>query len=232
MNREAAKRRAGESAAEAVEDGDVVGLGTGSTAAYAIRRLGQRVDSGLDIHGIPTSFQSRMLARDAGVPLTSLDESLPDIAIDGADQVANGNLIKGGGGAHAREKVVATAADQFLVIIDPSKESKHLDKPVPVELLPSAREPVRSHLEALGGEPTLRMATEKDGPVITDNGNVLIDCAFDTITSPAELATEIDSIPGVVAHGLFIGVADEIHLGTPESVEVRRCESEYTEPSQ
>lgn len=224
MNREAAKRRAGESAAEAVEDGDVVGLGTGSTAAYAIEHLGRRVDSGLDIHGIPTSFQSRALARDAGIPLTSLDESLPDIAIDGADQVADGNLIKGGGAAHAREKVVDTAASRFLVIIDPSKESEQLDEAVPVELLPSAREPVSSRLEALGGEPTLRMAVNKDGPVITDNGNLVIDCSFGTIASPAELATAIDSIPGVVAHGMFIGVAAEIHLGTPDGVEVRLCE--------
>jgi len=136
---EAAKQRAGESAAERVADGQVVGLGTGSTAAHAIRAIGRRVDAGLEVTGVPTSFQSRELASAAGIPLAELDEVSVDLAIDGADQVADGNLVKGGGAAHAREKIVDSAADRFLVVADPTKEADVLNHPVPVEVLPSAR---------------------------------------------------------------------------------------------
>ena len=128
---EAAKRRAGESAAAAVEDGSVVGLGTGSTAAAAIRELGRRVDSGLDVRGVPTSHGARRLAREAGIPLTTLAEATPDVAIDGADQFAGGDLIKGGGAAHTREKLVDTAADRFLVVAADSKRAAALDLPIP-----------------------------------------------------------------------------------------------------
>jgi len=217
---EAAKRRAGKSAADAVDDGMVVGLGTGSTAAHAIERLGERVDAGLDIEGIPTSFQSRKLARQSAIPVTTLSEATPDIAIDGADQVANGVLIKGGGGAHAREKVVGTAADRFLVVVDPRKEAETLDEVVPIEVLPSARRPVRERLETLGGTPTLRDASLKDGPVVTDNGNLLFDCDFGRIDQPGPLATDLAAIPGVVEHGLFVDIADEIHVGTDDGVHV------------
>jgi ribose 5-phosphate isomerase A len=220
-DRTAAKRRAGESAADAVEDGTIVGLGTGSTAAHAIRRLGARVDAGLDIQGIPTSFQARELAREAGVPQTTLAEATPDVAIDGADQVAGGHLIKGGGAAHAREKVVDTAAERFLVVVDPSKEAEVLAEPVPVEVLPAARRPVSTAIERLGGEPELRAAQRKDGPVVTDNGNLVLDCTFGEIPQPAALATDLSAVPGIVAHGLFVDCADEIHLGTPDGVRVR-----------
>jgi len=216
-----AKRRAGRSAAEAVEDGMVVGLGTGSTAAHAIRRLGERVDAGLDIEGIATSFQSRELAREAGIPLTSLDAASPDVAIDGADQVADGQLIKGGGAAHAREKVVDTAADRFLVVVDSRKEADVLDDAVPVELLPSARRPVADAIAELDGDPDIRAAERKDGPVVTDNGNLVLDCAFGEIEDPGGLAASLGAVPGVVAHGLFVDAADEIHVGTPDGVEVR-----------
>ncbi len=224
MDREAAKRRAGESATERVEDGAVVGLGTGSTAARAIDRLGERVDAGLDIEGIPTSHQSRERAREAGVPLTSLDAATPDIAIDGADQVADGHLIKGGGAAHARERVVDAAADRFLVVADPTKERETLDAAVPVSVLPEARPTVAAAVEALGGDPTLRRAEQKDGPVVTDNGALVLDCAFGPIDAPGALAADLDSVPGVVAHGLFVGLADEIHVGTAEGVRVRTVE--------
>lgn len=217
----AAKRQAAHSAANAVAEGMTVGLGTGSTTAHAIRRLGERVDAGLDIQGIPTSFQARERARGAGIPLTSLDEATPDIAIDGADQVADGNLIKGGGAAHAREKVVDTASDRFLVVVDPSKEADALDEPVPVEVLPAARGPVASVVDLLGGTPTLRDATEKDGPVVTDNGNLVLDCAFGRIDDPSGLAAELSAVPGVVEHGLFVDCASEIHVGSAEDVHVR-----------
>jgi ribose 5-phosphate isomerase A len=215
-----AKRLAGESAAEAVENGMIVGLGTGSTAAQAIRALGERVDSGLDIEGIPTSFQSRERASEAGIPLTTLDEATPDIAIDGADQFAEEALVKGGGAAHAREKVVDSAADRFLVVADPTKEADALDHPVPVEVLPDARKPVTEGVEAIGGEPQLRAAERKDGPVVTDNGNLVLDCEFGEIASPDELAAELSALPGVVEHGLFVGLADEIHVGTADGVRV------------
>jgi ribose 5-phosphate isomerase A len=214
------KRRAGEHAADAVSDGMVVGLGTGSTAATAIRELGRRVDSGLDIRGIPTSYESRQVAREAGIPLTSLAEATPDVAIDGADQIAGFDLIKGGGAAHAREKLVDTAADRFLVVADETKLASTLDVAVPIEVLPDAEPVVSSNLDALGGTPRLRDAERKDGPVVTDNGNLVIDCEFGTIADPADLASDLAAIPGVVEHGLFVDVADEIHVGTESGVDV------------
>lgn len=223
-DREAAKRRAGESAASRVADGMVVGLGTGSTAAAAIRHLGRRVDAGLDIEGVPTSYQSRALAREAGIGLTTLADATPDIAIDGADQVAGCALVKGGGAAHAREKVVDAAATRFLVVVDATKEVDTLDHPVPIEVLPDARTTVASAVRGLGGEPRLRQAERKDGPVVTDNGNLVLDCGFGPIEAPADLAADLDSIPGVVAHGLFLGLADEIHVGRADGVDIRTCE--------
>ena len=216
----AAKRRAGRSATAAVEDGMTVGLGTGSTAAHAIRRLGERVDAGLDVDGIPTSFGARELAREAGIPLTSIDAADPDVAIDGADQVADGQLIKGGGAAHAREKVVDTAAERLLVVVDPRKETGVLDEPVPVEVLPAARGPAARTVEQRGGDATLRAARHKDGPVVTDNGNLVLDCAFGPIDNPGGLAASLSAIPGVVAHGLFVDCADEIHVGSADGVRV------------
>lgn len=221
MDRESAKRAAGRSGAAAVEDGMVVGLGTGSTAAYAIEHLGERVANGLDIKGIPTSYQARALARANGIDLTALDVARPDIAIDGADQVAGNTLIKGGGGAHAREKVVDTAADRLIIVVDTTKEADHLDTAVPLEVLPAARPTVADAIREMGGTPTLRDATEKDGPVVTDNGNLILDCAFGLIDAPAELAAEIGALPGVVAHGIFVDVADEIHCGSPDGVRVQ-----------
>ena len=231
------KRRAGESAAEAVTDGDVVGLGTGSTAAHAIRRLGDRVDAGLDVRGVPTSFASRELAAEEGIPLLDLPEAVGpdgpgiDVAVDGADQVATGGeggdvpvsggaLIKGGGAAHAREKLVDATADRFLVVADPSKESPRLERSVPVEVLPAGRTAVAAAVREAGGEPTLRRAERKDGPVVTDNGNLVLDCAFGEIADPGALATTLATTPGVVEHGLFVGLADEIHVGTESGVRI------------
>ena len=218
---DAAKRAAGESAAEAVEDGTVVGLGTGSTTAHAIRALGRRVDAGLDIVGVPTSFQSRELAREVGLSLTDLDEASVDLAIDGADEVAGGHLIKGGGAAHAREKIVDASADRFLVVADPTKLAETLSQPVPVEVLPAARTTVADAVSERGGEPALRRAERKDGPVVTDNGNLVLDCDFGEIPDPAVLAGELAALPGVVEHGLFVGLADAVHVGREDGVTVR-----------
>ncbi|PSQ55760.1 ribose 5-phosphate isomerase A [Halobacteriales archaeon SW_8_68_21] len=208
---DATKRRAGESAAEAVTDGDVVGLGTGSTAAHAIRRLGERVDAGLDARGVPTSLASRELALDAGVPCLDLPEAVGpggpgiDLAVDGADQVAVGRgddpavgpLIKGGGAAHAREKLVDAAADRFLVVADPSKETPVLDGSVPVEVLPAGRSAVAESF-------------------------LVFDASFGAIDDPALLSTTLSTTPGVVEHGLFVGLADEVHVGTESGVRVAR----------
>jgi len=218
--REAAKRRAGESASAAVEDGTVVGLGSGSTAAHAIRALGRRVDAGLDIAGVPTSFQARELAIETGIKLTTLDEADVDLAIDGADQIAGPHLVKGGGGAHAREKIVDTAADRLLVVADPTKEVDVLDHPVPVEVLPDARAPVTEAVRRLGGQPELRRADRKSGPVVTDNGNLVLDCDFGAVPDPAGLAADLAGLAGVVEHGLFVDAADEVHVGTETDVTV------------
>ena len=218
--REAAKRQAGESAAAQVEDGTVVGLGSGSTAAHAIRALGREVDAGLDVEGVPTSFQARETAIEVGIPLTTLDEAGLAVAIDGADQFADGDLVKGGGGAHAREKVVDAVADRLLVVADPTKEVEVLDCPVPVEVLPDARSTVADADRRLGGQPELRRADRKSGPVVSDNGNLLLDCDFGAMPDPAELAADLSALPGVVEHGLFVDFADEIHLGTETDVTV------------
>jgi ribose 5-phosphate isomerase A len=219
----AAKRRAGERAADAVEDGMVVGLGTGSTAAHAIRAIGEAVDAGLDVRGVPTSFQSRQLAIESGIPLVSLDEvDTVHLAIDGADQFAGGDLIKGGGAAHAREKIVDATAERLVVVADPSKAAERLDRPVPVEALPDARSLVTRRVEARGGDPELRAAERKDGPVVTDNGNLVLDCDFGAIEDPAELAAWLSGLPGVVEHGLFVGEADEILVGHEDGVDAKK----------
>ena len=216
-----AKRRAGESAAALVEPGTVVGLGTGSTAAYAIRRLGDEVEAGLDVVGVPTSFQSRELAREVGVPLRALDEvDGIDLAIDGADQVSGFDLVKGGGAAHAREKLVDTVAERFVVVADPSKRADVISHPVPVEVLPDAHTVVARTVRDAGGDPTLRRAERKDGPVVTDNGNLVLDCDFGEITDPSALSRTLATVPGVVEHGLFVGLADEVHVGTDTGVTV------------
>jgi ribose 5-phosphate isomerase A len=218
---EEAKRRAGESAAALVEPGTVVGLGTGSTAAHAIRRLGEEIEEGLDVVGVPTSFQSRELAREVGVPLGGLDEvDGIDLAIDGADQVSGVDLVKGGGAAHAREKVVDAMAERFVVVADPSKRADVLSHPVPVEVLPDAHTVVARTVRDAGGDPTLRRAERKDGPVVTDNGNLVLDCDFGEIPDPSALSRTLATVPGVVEHGLFVGLADEVHVGTDTGVTV------------
>ena len=211
------KRRAGEAAADEAADGMVVGLGTGSTAAHAIRALGERE---VEIEGVPTSFESRQRAVDAGIPLTSLDQASVDLAIDGADQVAGGALVKGGGAAHAREKYVDASADRFVVVADPSKAAEVLDVSVPVAVLPDARPVVAERVTELGGEPTLRDAERKDGPVVTDDGSLVLDCEFGAIEAPGDLAADLSAIPGVVEHGLFVDLADAVYVGTSDGVQV------------
>jgi ribose 5-phosphate isomerase A len=207
----ASKRAAGYEAAAMIEDGMVVGLGTGSTVFYTIERLAERVRSGLQVKGIPTSYQTAIRARDAGISLTTLDDfPVIDIAVDGADEVDCGlRLIKGRGAAHLREKCVAAAAKHFVVVVDEQKVVKKLGTAVPVEVLPFAIMPVLFRLRGLGGVPVIREAVRKDGPVITDNGNFVVDCTFTAIDDPGRLEATIASIPGVVESGLFTGFTDK-----------------------
>lgn len=217
-----AKRNAGERAAEEVDDGEVVGLGTGSTAGHAIDALGDRVVEGLSVRGVPTSFQARRRAIEAGLDVVDLDQVEDvDVAIDGADQVvlASGHLLKGGGAAHTREKVVDAAASRLVVVADHRKVVAVLDDPVPVEVLPAARTTVAEAVTDRGGDPHLRVAAGKDGPVVTDNGNLVLDCAFGPIEDPDETAAFLAGLPGVLEHGLFVGLTDTVYLGRPEGVE-------------
>ncbi len=213
------KQQVGKAAADRVKSGSIVGLGTGSTTAYTIQFLGERLQSGdlKDIKGVPTSFQASVLSKQYGIPLVTLDEiDHMDIAIDGADEVdPNKNLIKGGGAAHTREKLVDALADQFIVVVDSSKLVDQLGSTflLPVEVLPMAITPVMRAIEKLGGKPTLRMGVKKAGPVITDEGNMVIDVKFDSIENPAELEKTLNNIPGVLENGLFVGVADIILVG-------------------
>ena len=221
MANEAEKESAGRAAAKLVGDGEVVGLGTGSTAYFAVLALGERVKAGLKMIGIPTSEQTAGLARAVGIRLTTLDERPEiDITIDGADEVGPElNLIKGGGGALTREKVIATASKKMVVIADSSKVVKALGKfPLPVEVIAFARTVVERKIVGLGGSPKLRMKAEGD-PFVTDNGNQILDCSFGTIADPAALAQILSDTPGIVEHGLFIGLAKLALVGRGERVE-------------
>ncbi len=213
------KQQVGQAAAERVQSGAIVGLGTGSTTAYAIQFLGDRLKSGelKDIKGVPTSFQASVLAKQYKIPLTTLDEiDHIDVAIDGADEVdPQLNLIKGGGAAHTQEKIVDSLADQFIVVVDSSKLVDRLGSTflLPVEVIPMAMTPVMRAIAKLGGKPELRMGVKKAGPVITDQGNMVIDVKFDAIDNPAELEKTLNNIPGVLENGLFVGVADLVLVG-------------------
>jgi ribose 5-phosphate isomerase A len=215
---EDAKRAAGERAAALVEDGMRVGLGTGSTTAYALEALGRRIrDEGLRITGTPTSFFAERLARQAGIPLATLDDvDRLDLALDGADEVDPAlNLIKGRGAAHTREKVVASQADRFVVLVDASKQVDRLGSkmPLPVEVLPMAVAPVMRALARLGAEPVLRMGQRKDGPVVTDQGFWIVDARFAALDDPHALSRRILDLPGVLDHGLFLDLATDVLVG-------------------
>lgn len=205
------KQMVGEKAVEYIKDGMVVGLGTGSTVYYTIRKLGELVRGGLKIKGVPTSEQTAALAKEEGIPLVDLKEvDALDIAIDGADQVdSNLNLIKGGGGALLREKIIANAASSFIVIADSTKLAHKLGTfPLPVEVVQFGVYMTAMNIISLGCVPKLR---EKEGqPFITDNGNYILDCDFKRIESPAELEVQLNMIPGVVENGLIVNSASRL----------------------
>ncbi|MFD0617762.1 ribose-5-phosphate isomerase RpiA [Paenibacillus sp. GCM10027629] len=208
------KQIAAEKAVESIEDGMIVGLGTGSTAYWAIQKIGERVRDGLNIQAVASSTISEDLANELGIPVIPFaDVETIDLTIDGADEVdANLQLTKGGGGALLREKLLAANSRRFIVIVDESKVVDTLGAfPLPVEIVPFAHELTVRKLQSLGCELTIR---QKDGEnFITDNGNLITDCRFGSITDPLTLHTQLNLIPGVVENGLFVGLTSQLIVG-------------------
>jgi ribose 5-phosphate isomerase A len=218
-----AKRRAAERAVEMVTDGQIVGLGTGSTSRFAIEALGRRVGEGLRIQGVATSEATAAMARGLGIVVLDLnDVPVVDVTIDGADEIdAAFDMIKGGGGALTREKLVALASRQRIYIVDETKLAERLGArwPVPVEVIPFAWQHAAAHIARLGCEPQLRLKGNQ--PFETDNGNYILDCRFAEIGEPRRVEKCLKLTPGVIECGLFVGVADVMVIGWPDRVEVR-----------
>ncbi|MDW8212293.1 MAG: ribose-5-phosphate isomerase RpiA [Roseiflexaceae bacterium] len=217
------RQRAAERALDYVENGMAIGLGTGSTASFMLRGLAARLAEGRlqRIVGVPTSEQTAALARELGIPLTTLDQhpSL-DLALDGADEIdPQLRLIKGLGGAMLREKIVAASAERFIVMASASKRVKRLGErsPLPVEVVAFGMPLCMRRLAALGGEPVLRR-DRTGAPFVTDEGHMILDCHFGIIADPEALAAAICAIPGVVAHGLFIGMASLAVIAGPDGI--------------
>jgi ribose 5-phosphate isomerase A len=222
---EEAKKNAAVEAVKHVKDGFTVGLGSGSTAAYAIEEIGRRMKrEKLHVQGVPTSYQAFMLAVQHGIPATTLEENpLLDLTIDGADQIDQRlNLIKGMGGALAREKIVASASRTLIIIADENKKVKVLgenDHPVPVEVLPFAASFVMHRIKEMHGTPVLREGKGKVGPIVTDNGNLIIDADFGLVHDPGDLEHRLKSIAGIVETGFFIQMAEIAYIGKRSDVE-------------
>ena len=214
-----AKRNAALEAVKHVKDNFVIGLGSGSTVAYAIEQIGDRIRRGeMHVSAVPTSYQAFMLAVKHGIPITTLEEHpILDLTIDGADQIDDElNLIKGMGGALTREKIVASASKKLVIVADERKKVKFLgenNQPVPIEAIPFATPIVMHKIKEMGGKPFLRESNQKVDPVITDNGNVIVDVDFGLLHEPAKLECKLNGISGVVETGLFVKMADLIYLG-------------------
>ena len=221
MEKEDLKKLAAEKAIEQIEDGMIIGLGTGSTIEYSLKKLGELVKDGLNIKGIPTSIRTQRIAKDLQIPLATLDENpVIDLTIDGADEVdSNLNLIKGGGGALAREKIVAYNSKKLVIIIDDSKIVKALgiDFALPVEVLKFGWTSTKRALEEFGCNVELRKVMG-DEPYITDNSNYVLDCDFERIENPVQVEIDINNIPGVVENGLFVGLVDEVIVGGKQGI--------------
>jgi ribose 5-phosphate isomerase A len=219
------KEAAARASLKFVKDGQVVGIGTGSTAAYFIELLGERVKNGLRVRGIPTSDRSGKMAASLGIPLTSFDECQQiDVTVDGADEVdPELRLIKGGGGALLREKIVASATKQLVIVADATKQVKMLGKfPLPVEVIKFAQPVVAKKIAALGADVRLRVGTDGK-PFLTDENNHILDCRFGEIRDVEGLARDLSYMPGVVEHGLFVGMASIVLVAKGgEIVELRR----------
>jgi ribose 5-phosphate isomerase A len=214
------KQAVAAAATEQIQSGMVVGLGSGSTAALMIQALGAKLKSGelSNVVGVTTSFQGEVLAAELGIPLKSLNAiERIDLAIDGADEVDPAfQLIKGGGACHVQEKLVAVRAERFVVVVDSTKlvDTLNLSFLLPVEVLPGAWRQVQAQLAAMGGDAQLRMALKKAGPVVTDQGNLVLDVKFAAgISDPAELEAAINNLPGVLENGLFVNITDQVLVG-------------------
>lgn len=223
MDKDALKRAAGEAAAALVQDGMVVGLGTGSTVRFTIDALGRRMREGLRIRGVPTSLASEQQARALGIPLTTLDDvAAVDLTIDGADEFdPQLRLIKGGGGALTREKVVAKASRRMVVVADASKQVEHLGSTfaLPVEVIDLAKGPLLRKLASMGAQAKVRQGADGK-PYRTDNGHLVVDARFPRIEAPQELEQTLEAMPGVLACGLFLGLCDTVLLGAADGVRV------------
>ena len=223
-----AKEAAGRRAVDDVKDGMIVGLGTGSTADYALHRLGERIrNERLNITGIPTSLRTELLARELGIPTVDFNGvTHVDVTIDGADEIDRAfNMIKGGGGALLREKLVARASRLEVIVIDPSKlvEQLGVAYAVPVEVVPFGWSQTAKALHALGCESKLRVQASNQ-PYQTDNGNYMIDCNFPGIDDPAALEQRMNAVSGVVECGLFIGLAHRLIIGNSDGrTEILNC---------
>ncbi len=220
------KERAAASAVSLINDGMVIGLGTGSTAERAIRRIGERIkDEKLKILGVPTSLRTELLAIECGVPLTTLSaHPALDLDIDGAEQVdAKLNLIKGGWGSQTREKIVSYAAKKVVICVDDEKVVAVLNRSVPIEVLPYAAKVVERQVKELGGKPTVRLDGSRGGYFITEHGNVIIDADFGVIRNPKFLSSALSSVVGAVEHGLFTN-ATEVHVGEERGVRILKRE--------
>lgn len=217
------KKMAALKAIEKIKDGMIVGLGTGSTAAHAVRGLAERIEKeSLTISAIPTSERTRELAEELGITLITLEQcDVIDLTIDGADEVDDDfQLIKGGGGALLREKIVAAASKRFIVIVDARKRVTKLGSfPLPVEVVPFGKKVVSRQIRQVGGIPQLRRSADGE-PFVTDEGNYILDCQFGAINDPRALAATISQITGVVEHGLFIDMVDAVIVGRDEGIEV------------
>lgn len=224
---EVAKRNAGIEAARLAKNGMILGLGTGSTVSYALRELSERIKhDGLRVSGVATSTHTEGLATELGIPLTSLEKHPRlDLDIDGADEVdPDLNLIKGGGGAHVREKIVARASELVAIVVDESKLSRRLGEksPVPVEILPFALPLVTREISNLGGRCRIRMAKGRNEAFRTDNGNLILDCDFGPIPEPDSLEADLRSIPGVLDSGIFHQIAHLVIVGSGTGIRVMR----------
>jgi len=218
------KQIVADAAIKEVKSDMILGLGSGSTAALMIKSLADEIRTGKlrNIRGVATSFQSEVLALELGIPLIDLASvSQIDLAIDGADEVDPGfQLIKGGGACHVREKLVASKADRLLIVVDETKLVQNLNQsfPLPVEVLPNAWKQVQEMIADMKGRSSLRMATKKAGPVVTDQGNLILDVLFnDGIKNPKDIEMTINNIPGVLENGLFVDLIDKVLVGKIEN---------------
>ncbi len=216
------KQRSAEAACEYVKDGMIVGLGTGSTAKFAVKKIGELVRNGLSIRGIPTSDSTKILAESEGIPLIDFSETMfIDLTIDGADEIdANLNMIKGGGAALLREKIVASASREEIIIVSVSKLVQQLGAfPLPVEVIPFGWQVVFNQLESLQGNPELRL--KQGQPSVTDQGNFIVDCHFRKIENPEQLEQHLNMIPGVVENGLFINLCTRMIMADGENIIIK-----------